>query len=155
VSKRLIALIFGALAIGLIAGCGSGSDNSSSLTKAEFIKQADAVCTKHHDQIIDDFDAFSKTHNFSTDKSAKSFEVAAEFSKIKVIPTLKVEAKELKALGVPDGDGGAVGAILKLFEEGIEEAEAASPKEATTSPQGLTKGNELAKKFGFKTCLTS
>ena len=51
-SKRLIALLAGVMAIAIIAaGCGSSSDDSTDttvvvLTKTEFIKQGDAICAK-------------------------------------------------------------------------------------------------------------
>ena len=49
-SKRLIAMLAGVMAIAIVAaGCGSSSDSTPTpfvLTKAEFIKQGDAICAK-------------------------------------------------------------------------------------------------------------
>jgi len=155
VSKRLIALIVGALAVGLIAGCGSSSDDSStsSLTKAEFIKQGDVICTKHHETFENELRAFLKKSG--ANKGIESADALSEFAQTKLAPVFSSEAEELRALGAPSGEEEEVNAILDPLEEGIEELENNSAKLGKETPAGIEKANNSAEKFGFKVCVTN
>jgi hypothetical protein len=57
-SKRLILAICGVLAIALVtAGCGGGDDETTAtLTKAQFIKQADGICSAAEDELDSKFE---------------------------------------------------------------------------------------------------
>ena len=149
-SKGLIAVILGVLAVGLIAGCGS-SDSSSSLTKAEFIKQGDAICEKVHKKIEDEFSVLLKKGSLKGGGGNKAVE---EFTATKLTPILRSEAEELRDLGAPSGEEDAVNAILDPFEEGLEELESPSAT-ASTNPVGINEANTQAKKYGLKFCVTS
>ena len=102
-SKRLIALIMGALAVGLIAGCGSSnSDSSGSITKTAFIKQADAICVKTREGIETEFEAvLRKLGGLKGSKAPGAYAAAAETI---LIPGLKREV---------GGGGSAFPAVTK------------------------------------------
>jgi hypothetical protein len=150
VRKPLIALILGALTVGPIAGCGGGNDSSTaSLPKGEYVKKADAICTTHHDNIEEKF--------FPVAEKSKGAGTRAGISKaveVVMLPELRAEAKQIRALGVPSGDDEAANAILDAFEEGIEEIQRTVGNSGGTAP-AIEKANELAKAFGLKTCMTS
>jgi hypothetical protein len=143
----LIALIFGALAVGLIAGCGSGGsgDSTSSLTKAEFIKKANAVCTKHHKQIVAEFEALVKKTGVPEGSEAPA--ALAAFAEAVIFPSIKSEAEEFRAIGTPSGAEAEVEAISASFEKGVKEAEK-DPKTGKRPPE-LEKANKLAEEFGL------
>jgi hypothetical protein len=149
-SKRFIAMLAGVVALVVVAaGCGSSS-GSSSLTKAEFIKQGDAVCQKADKRIADEANEFAKENGIDTSKpSSKDKEEAIE--KV-VAPGLKSEAEELSGLGIPREDGDKAEAVLTALESGVGKlaAEPAALLEAGGSP--LDKASELAREFGFKVC---
>jgi len=76
-SKRLLALLFGALAIALVAGCGGGSDSTtggdssesaSSLTKAQFIKQADGICEQGNKAVAAEAEEFAEENEIDIEK---------------------------------------------------------------------------------------
>jgi hypothetical protein len=158
VSKQLIALAFaGALTVGLIAGCGSsGGETSTSsapaLTKAAFLKQADAVCAKNVERIESSFAVFEKKHGGF--EKASSVDAMAEFSDATIIPALKSEAEKLRALGAPSGDEDKINEILDTFEEGIEEREA-KLEDPSIDVVAVHKADEMANKYGLKVCVVS
>jgi len=160
VSKRLIALIFGALAVGLIAGCGSsGSDNgggaeisTNSLTKAEFIKQADAICLKRGKQLFGELIALNNENKGVTDSEAGK--VLDEFAKTTVVPGFQSEADEIAALGAPEGEVDDVEAMLSDFEEGIKEVDDHASKIGNHDAPATKEANKLAEEFGLKVCFT-
>lgn len=156
-SKRLIALLAGVMAIAIVAaGCGSSSSDGSTdtvvvLAKTEFIKQGDAICAKGSKQIEDEADEFAKDNNVDTSNPTKAEQ--EEVIKTVVAPALQTQADELDALGAPDGEEDTTAAIITALEAGADELEA-NPAALLESkgPGPLDKANELATEFGFKQC---
>jgi hypothetical protein len=150
VTKPLIALILGALAIGPIAGCGGGKDSgTTSLSKGEYVKKADAICSRHHDNIEEKFFTAAEKS-----KGAGTRAGISEAVETVMLPELRAEASQIRALGMPSGEDGAASAILDSFEEGIKEIQSTVSAGGGTSP-AMEKANRLAKAFGLKTCVTS
>lgn len=148
-TKPLIALTLGALAVGLIAGCGGGgNDSTASLPKAEYVKKADAICSRHHDNIEEKFFAAAES------KGAGTRAGISEAVETVMLPELRAEASQIRALGMPSGEDEAASAILDAFEEGIKEIQSTAGAGGGTSP-AMEKANRLAKAFGLKTCVTS
>lgn len=149
-SKRLIALILGALAVGVIVGCGSSDDDSTaSLSKAQFVKKADAICAVHHDNIEAKFLPVAEKDSGTATSAGVTKAIG-----VVMVPELQAEADQIRALGAPRGNEEAVTAILDEFEEGIEEIEQTSDNPGG-APPAIAKANKLAEDFGLKTCLTS
>ena len=145
-SKRLIASIFGALAVSLIAGCGSSGDSStSSLTKAEFIKRGDAICGKVKSQLEAELQAAYK-------KSAKA-ENLAKVIKSSAPPAYNAMIEELQDLGIPAGDEEQINAILDETTKGVEEIESADSKLGSGRLPAIERANKLAAEYGFTLCI--
>ncbi len=154
-SKRLIVLLAGVLAIAVVAaGCGSSSDDSSesttALTKAEFIEQGDAICEKGSKQISDEAEEFAKDNDVDT--SNPTDEQQEEVIATVVAPSLQTQADELSELGAPDGEEGKTAAIIDALEAGVEELEDDPGVLLEDGAEPLDKANELATKYGFKAC---
>jgi hypothetical protein len=155
VSKGLVALVVGSLAIALIvAGCGGSGDgevSTSSLSKAEFIKKADAACTRGNKRVEADFATFIKKTHFQLSENPTKAEVDSLLHTV-VIPAVEREVAEIRALGAPSGDEERIEAILVAVEEGIETAEK-NPKialENTSIAFGIAQ--RLAKEYGLQVC---
>jgi HD superfamily phosphodiesterase len=147
-SKGLIALFAGVLLVALVAGCGSsGSDNS--LTKAEFIKQADAICSKGEKSIESGAEKFAEENNVNTEKPTKAQkeEVITQV----VAPEIRKQGEEISELGAPSGEEDKVEAIVSAVEEGADELEQ-QPATLFEGKNPLAKGSKLAKEFGLKVC---
>jgi hypothetical protein len=133
----------------LVAGCGSGDGDT--LTKAEFVEQADALCRKIDRQQAGEFAAYGR-------KNAKDFNRSPEKGLEKailelVVPSVRNEIKEVKALGVPEDDEAQV-------EEFFAEVEAAL-KKTGKDPLSIENGRpknpffgsfKLGQAYGFNDC---
>lgn len=157
-SKRLITALFGLLILALVAvGCGGGgddssgdsTDSSSSLTKAEFIKQGDEICKKGDAAIEEEATEFADENNIDTEKptEAQQEEVIAQV----VGPAIKRQSEEIADLGVPEGEEEAAEDIVEAVGRGADEIEE-DPKAVLEGEIPLTEAGKLAKAFGFKQC---
>ena len=161
-SKRLIAALFGVLAIAIVAaGCGSGGDSTtgggdssesaSSLTKAEFIKQADAICAKGNEAVSAEAEEFAEENEIDTEKptTAQQEEVVSDV----VAPAIREQAEKIDELGAPSGEEDEVAEIVAAVESGADEAEA-SPDSIVEGKGGgpFEEANELADAYGLKVC---
>ena len=163
-SKRLIAALFGVLAIAVVAaGCGSSSSGGSSsssggdesaasaLTKPEFIKAADAICEESNEALEGEANEFAKENEIDIEKptEAQQEEVVSEV----VAPAIRAQAEGISALGAPSGEEEEVEAIVEAVEAGAEEAEE-DPGTLVSGEGGgpFKEANELANEYGLKVC---
>jgi hypothetical protein len=152
-SKGLIATLAGAAAIAMIvAGCGSSSDDStSSLTKAQFIVKADAICKKGNAEIESGFEDFEKEADLKENEEPTP-EQSAEASETVLIPYIKEQSEELRDLGAPSGDEEEITAMLDALDEGVEEAEEDPEALFTSKSDPFGAANKMAKEYGLKVC---
>jgi hypothetical protein len=147
-NARLPTLLVAILAVtGLAAGCGGSSDadeggasttvTASSLSKAAFIKQANAICERERSLIIN-----SKV---PLPKAAATVYVPA-FESIVV---------DVQDLGAPRGDEAEVEAFLGAMQEDTETLEERSSSIKTFAEiEGPFKDSAaLAKKYGLSLCV--
>jgi len=147
-SKGLVAVL-AAVFLGLLAvGCGSSSD-SSSLTKAEFVKQADQICTKGEKSIEDGAEKFAEDNDVNTEKPTKAQQ--EEVIQQVVAPDIRKQAEEIGDLGAPKGEEAEVEAIVTAVEDGADELES-KPETLIEGKNPLVKGSKLAKEYGLKVC---
>jgi hypothetical protein len=156
VSKPLMALLATVVALVLIAGCGGGSDSntstdatSSSLTKAEFVKQGNAICAKGSKEINEGFEKFVEENGLSKTK-APSKAVQEKAVRTVLIPRIRKELEDIRALGPPDEEAEAA---LDAAEEALEKGEEEPIqflKEESAGP--FAKANRLAREYGLTKC---
>jgi hypothetical protein len=148
-SKRLIAMLAGVVAIAVIAaGCGSSSDDS--LTKAEFIKQGDALCKKGSAEIETEVESYAKENGISL-KSEPTSAQLKEISENVVVPGVRSQLEGLQDLGVPSEEEDVANELLESLEEGVEKGEE-DPAAFVEEEDVLADANKLAKEYGFKEC---
>jgi hypothetical protein len=109
-------------AIGGLAGCG-GSDSGSSgdvtttVTKASFVKQGEAICREAEKERAA---ALKRaTENLSSNPTLAE----REASVAELLPPIARMASSLRELTPPEGEEEEVEAILKALEESLAEAE--------------------------------
>jgi len=136
----------------IVAGCGSDdSDTTASLTKTEFIKQADAICKKEEAKIGGEFKAFAKENDIPLDKEPNN-EQSEELVEEILIPNVQNQADGIRELGTPSGDEDKVEAILDALDEGIEEAEEDPGALFASESDPFAKANKLASGYGLEVC---
>jgi hypothetical protein len=156
VSKPLIALLAVAAAFAiLVAGCGGGSDSTSSetssLTKAEFVKQGNAICAKGNKAIEEGFEKFVKEDNIKQDQQPTKAQLT-EVSEEVLIPNVQTEIEEIRALGLPSEGGEEADKVLKAAEKGLEEGEEDPAVLANETSGTFAEANKLAREFGLVKC---
>jgi hypothetical protein len=146
VTPRAVVAAALAAAVLLVPGCGGGS---ASISKAEFIEKAEAVCEKDEKELRRDLAAFVKQHENVKFPSEKD---VAELVHVVFSGNIEGEVKALRAIEVPSGDEKQVKALIDAREESLKNAEA--------NPLGLNrnaklifaKSRKLAKEYGLEAC---
>ena len=157
-NKPLIGALAGLAVLALVvAGCGSSSDDTSStastasLSKAEFLKQGNKICTEGGKQINSEFEEFSKENELS-ETEAPPKPVQEEAAEEILIPAINQQIEEIRALGTPEGDEGELEEVFTAEEEVLEEAEE-NPISILESESAKQKeANKLAKDYGLTVC---
>ena len=151
---RFLATLAGALTVVFVAiGCGGGGSDSSttasSVSKAEFVREATAVCTKGEEEMHSDFLAFSKEKNGNPSPSKAEYE---EFIDQVIAPNMNKQITELRAVGLPSGEEEQGEALLVAIGEGVENAEAKPELISTKTHTLFAKAIKAATGFGLVAC---
>lgn len=126
------------------AGCGGGGDSTAAtLTKAQFLRQADAICAKTEERQLARMQGFNEPPGRASE--IKLVRVAG-------LPPLHVQAEELGTLTPPAEMDRQVDVFLAAFETGIEEIEKAPIKLLNIERNPFTESQKLAKALGLKVC---
>jgi hypothetical protein len=132
----------------LVTGCGGGEQD---LTKAEFIKQSDAICAKGQKEVLDAYIPLGK----EKEKSGKQFTVPEQikFGEDVYFPSVEKRVEEIRDLNPPSDEEEQVEAILTAVEEAMAKAK---KKPALTLNVNRNPFNQRSKKmteaYGFKVC---
>ena len=153
--NRLIAVFAALAAVALIVtGCGSDNsttDTTASLTKAEFLKQGNAICAAGNKEINTEFEKFFEENEFSkkNQPTQADFEEGAEEI---VIPSIRNQIDELEELEAPEGEEEKYEALFENAEAQLEKGEE-DPSLLTDENNDLFAGvNKEAKALGLGSC---
>jgi hypothetical protein len=144
------ALVAVFVAMLLIAGCGGDKEGSAtSISKEEFIAKADAICKKGTERLQA---AIAKVLKDQPNITKVSKAEQEEIVTTAMVPSVSREVKELRALGVPDGDEEKVDAMITALEEGVETAERA-PEVVTKSSDAIFGiASRIGGEYGLVAC---
>jgi nitrous oxide reductase accessory protein NosL len=141
--KLLIALT--ACSTLALAGCGDSEPKAaaepSALTKAEFIKQADAICAASEARLDKLGDEISEN---------TSMEEIQTFLEKQVVPELSSTVEKVHALEPPKADAEQVDEMLDALE--AEVAKAKKDPMTIMGDDAFANANKLAADYGLKTC---
>lgn len=159
-SKRLIVLLAGVLALAIAAaGCGSTDDSTDTdtasaevtITKEQLIAQGDAICKQGNEEIEEGFESYAEENDIPKNQEPND-EQGVEIVEMVLVPNLKTQAELIRGLGAPEGDEEQVEELLDSLDEAIETAE--DDPEALfnedTDPFGDV--NQQAQDYGFSEC---
>ena len=140
------------VATALIAtGCGGGgSSTTASITKAEFVKKGNAICTAGNERVQSEFEAYAKKAGLKEGEEPGKAE-DEELAETILLPSVSQEIEEIKALGIPSEEGEDAEAVIESAEESIAKGEE-DPAAVVTSASAFTKTNELAHEYGLTVC---
>jgi hypothetical protein len=153
--NRLIALLIAAAAVALVAaGCGSDNsttDSTASLTKAEFLKQGNAICAAGNKEINAGFEKFFKENEFSkkNQPTQADFEEGAEEI---VVPSVRKQIDELKELEAPEGEEEEFETLFENAEAQLEKGEEDTSLLTDENNDLFAGVNKEAKALGLGSC---
>lgn len=145
--------IVGAVAAGLmtlallVAGCGGGDDETTSLTRAQFLKQANAMCEEQEErrnQVIQDLIK-------GRDQSKLLPLERREKLILEILPAYEEVPEKLNALGAPEGDEEKVEAITEAMEKAARDVRS-DPGKALESTDQFLQANKLSTEYGLENC---
>jgi molecular chaperone DnaK (HSP70) len=150
VRKKAVALIFGVMAVGLLAvGCGGGDDEPAPIAKKSFYKQANDICwDTSYEKLNPELGKLIRKTAKSNEQQTKDIE--AEYVADVLVPNVQTEVDELRALGMPRGDEPKIEAFLDEVQEVMEKAEE-SPEDYP-SKVSLSKASSKAESIGVQEC---
>jgi hypothetical protein len=142
VGTMILVLVGALLALSLIiVGCGSSdSDGEAALSRAEFVLEANAICTTAVD--LDPRRALGRH------PSPAEF---ARFVRGVVVPTIQGEIDGIRSLPPPDSDEDEISAILDSAQAAIDEVEA-HPGALDERPNPFRESTRLAHSYGLDAC---
>ncbi len=124
--RWVLGTILGAISLMVAVGCGGGGgDTSTTVTKAEFTKQADEICASGKEERKDAFVNYSKSIQETSSSPTRSLErkLAGEMVENYLVPSLKRQLQQLEDLGAPAADEAQVSKMLATLTVAIEELE--------------------------------
>jgi hypothetical protein len=134
---------------GSTAGSASSAEGSSSLSKAEFVEQADEICTEGKQKGLEEMSAYAKAH---ASPGEPKLETLAKALQAAFLPAVQTQVDEIRALGAPQGDEAEVKAILAALEEAVESASKSSPSAGPNFGSNFKHSGELAREYGLNGC---
>jgi hypothetical protein len=127
VNKGILVLLAALVAASaLLAGCGGSDDDASgseaTLTKAQYVQKANAICDKGSKATADGYDAFYNRYPVSEGRElTKAQEV--ELVRVVIIPNVDDQARQLEKLPAPEGDEAEVAAFVDTLNGAVEALE--------------------------------
>lgn len=129
-------------------GVSDGGSGSGPLTKAQFIKQADAICQK----VPLKYEEARQKLESEAESDKKPKPSTAEINLAAAVPPLPEAAKEIEDLTPPTGDEAEAEAIVGALEaaaKGLEE----KPNSELTGPKSpFAEFQKLTKAYGLQLC---
>ena len=144
-------MLIGLLMATMVAsGCGGGDDDSS-LSKAEFTKQANAICSKRENEKNEALTkGYENPEKYGIDSKGKKAEEEL-ISKL-ALPPIVTMTEELGELGAPEGQEEKVEAMVRAFDDEVGEIETDLKGVLTGEVGEFAEANKLAKELGLDAC---
>lgn len=143
-SKKTIAALALAAAFGVLTGCSDdkkdSSSDSSSLSKADFLTQGNALCATFNAEMD------------AADDSISSDDEAVVFVSETLAPGLRALLRSIEDLGYPEGDGEQIQAMIDDTDDVLDQIEA-DPAAFVQSPvDPFAAINARLRDYGLTTC---
>jgi hypothetical protein len=149
--RAAAVLAVAGLAVPASACGGGGGGGSEGISKADYLAKAKEVCQVGNRQLksaTDDVLAKIPPGQKMSDAQINDFVHQT------VIPTIKDQIKQLRALPPPKGEKDHVDQIYDALDKGLQELDK-DPAKLTNGSNVFADADALAKKYGISVCATS
>ena len=153
--RKLAGALITMLAAGLVAGCGDDGNSSTTgqgepLAKAEFVKQADAICLATQQKIEK---AATRLREAGRKSGTLAVPLVVQFIKNTSLPAYNAMLDKLGALTPPKGDEKAIDGYVAALAGAIDTTKANPVKYSkNNAPDPFDQANAKAKAYGLKVC---
>lgn len=130
------------------AGCGGGQDRTvsiSSLSKAEYVQRADAICAKGRARAL--------RYQPSLGREGRTAEALHKAIEAIILPAIQEVVDDLYELGAPQGEKGHTEAFLAAFQQGVDDGENLEVPTFGRLQRVLAPSGEKALKMGLQDCV--
>jgi hypothetical protein len=134
------------IVVTLVAVLQSCGGSSSSTTKADFVKDANAVCTKGEQQRSEVFSRLSQEY-----AGKEVTQTNREEAILELIKPYEQQTEQLAELAPPQGEEKRIEAMVSAMEEGASRAQA-DPGIVLNGGAPFGKADSLAVAYGLKHC---
>jgi hypothetical protein len=154
-SQHLLLLVLtGLLAGALISGCGdSGADDdgstipTSSISKSEFVDQANAICQPQKTRLLSEVIAYQKKHlNEASEK------LVPDTARKIIRPAVEAQIEEIRDLGAPEGDAAEIESFFASLRSGVDAIIAKKPTTYEAAEGMLLQAARDADRYGMDQC---
>jgi hypothetical protein len=150
----LVALLFA-------AGCGSSGNSeitvqTGSLSKAAFIKKADAICEAARTEFLAKYTKFleAKTKIVNSEDQQAKEVLLSEILESLLAPNIEGQITKISNLGAPSSYAPEVADFLNALQNRMEKAED-DPRGFTTTPTPFVRAENIARKAAMNGCAES
>ncbi len=156
IARSISVLVVVAALVAIPVGCGDDGDDSattletSSLTKAEFVKRANAICNES----IADVGKQLEDYLVDRQNSKKGAdELAADALRAIALPAIETQLEEIEELGAPDGEQKEIEAFLTAQQRSVEQLEQRQNVSLSTDLEpAFRQAGKLARQYGLSSC---
>lgn len=146
-TKRLLTTATVALAaIAIAGGCGDSEEAPATISKAQYVKRADAICLKLNLETSDRYSVINLRKKLPTVAEQR------ETTQSVYLTNLEERLKKMEALPLPEQGQEELTEFLALLKRGIREAGEKEAIAFTNTSGFFRKANQLAEDIGFKYC---
>jgi hypothetical protein len=147
------------LGLGLVvAGCGSSSSSSTTsskatapaLTKAEYVKQGNAICKTGQAQQQAAFTAYAKAHHLNANSTPTKAQ-ATQLATTVLIPDIQSQISKVKALVPTSADEAQVTAMLAAAQQDLDRVKQ-NPAQLVTNGNQFAHSGKLLHAYGLTSC---
>ena len=151
--------VLAALMTALFAGgCGGGSDDiavqTGSLSKAEFIKQADTICKAARTEFIAKYETLVRANKSAFGNPEQESALIDEVRETILSPNYESQIEKISALGAPSDYAPEVESFLDALQKRLSEINE-HPEELDKTPYPFKGPEKIAKTVGLKGCADS
>jgi hypothetical protein len=139
-----------------VTGCGGGGSSSSettaSISKAEFVAKANAICAKGEKEQEAEINAYVKSHGLQNKRPTKAEQ--AEMVKAILAPNIQSQINAVTALGAPSGEERQVESAIQISQQTLDEGKA-NPSLFFTSEDIFAPAGKQLHALGLTKCAPS
>ena len=163
ISRFFLATVLLIVAVMLMVGCGGGDSEASSgdvtvetdaLSKAEFLKQADAICTRVRGRFTQEYTAFFRSAKLKTSQAGQEEFLDETIEKV-VLPNYEDRMiDEVATLGAPRAFAPEVSNFLDTLQRRLDEIQE-DPQKLINTAFPFAKAAKAAEDAGLDGCAKS